>query len=110
MRFVALIIFVQILVAVSTPCPDAISSGSMFASVSTRAAADVKAPDEGEDHDEECSPSCICSCRQVPASSVAFCEPPAEAAMNDAVQKVAFRYRDDPETTFRESIWQPPQA
>jgi len=110
MRFVALIMFVQIFAAVSTPCPDAISSGSMFATGSVRVASDMTAPDEGEDHDDECSPFCICSCRQIPAASVTFCEPPKETAMNAPARNVVFERRDDPETTFQKPIWQPPQA
>jgi hypothetical protein len=109
MKIVVLIIFVQIFAAVFTPCGDIVPTG-LIAADTVAASSDVSQPSDGGECDDECSPYCICACRQIPAVSVMIREPLIEAATVPVSRTGIFEHRKTAYTTFLKPVWQPPRA
>ncbi|HLA96232.1 MAG TPA: hypothetical protein VK612_10960 [Pyrinomonadaceae bacterium] len=67
-------------------------------------------PTQGEDHSEDCSPFCICSCRQVPNAYQSFSFGVTSGPDARDFAAGSFEYSDPHARTFSGSIWQPPKA
>lgn len=96
-----------ILLLLTQPCQDA------FAQVSGNDKSDpvnIQHPIEGNEQPEDCSPFCICACRQIPSAYQHF----TSVAILDVAAAVTppptFEYQNPYTKNFYDSIWQPPKA
>lgn len=109
MKFVAFSLILHIFVLLTVPCEDT------FAAVSEIPAKDVmtRSMDEPTNDiptDEDCSPFCICTCRQVPAAFVQFTELASSKVYASKSNVPAFEYTAPFTSNFPTAIWQPPKA
>jgi hypothetical protein len=109
MKFAATILILNIFVLLSVPCEDSFAAEKV-----SPANVNAEQTIDGHQHDlpteEDCSPFCICSCRQVPAAFDHFTVS-ASAKVFDSKKNIPpFEYKDPLTNNFPTAIWQPPKV
>ena len=95
-----------ILLLLAQPCQDT------FVQVSRNDESETineRQPAEDDTQPEDCSPFCICACRQVPTAYHYFTSINVEVK-GSATRAPAFEYQNPYTKNFHDSIWQPPKA
>ncbi|MEK7857253.1 MAG: hypothetical protein AAB288_14270 [Acidobacteriota bacterium] len=109
MRVFCFIFIVYIFVLLAQPCQDAF--GDLDTSGHKKdAVAHVDRPAPSDEHSDECSPFCICSCcghqtaARFPSASMSM------KADHVLISADISDYTAPSTSTFQNSIWQPPKA
>ncbi len=109
MKLAAIILIGHIFLLLGQPCADVfVSERDLSASkVLTKSIGEIP---EDPTEEDDCSPFCICSCRQVPAAFDKFTQPENIVERSSDNSKASFEYKNLLALDFSNSIWQPPKV
>ena len=106
-RPTAFVVVFYILFLLTQPCQDVLGAPSSFRG---EASAGQAAEDKGcEDSDDNCSPFCICSCRQAPAGYFSIETAPKMKATIAPIWTIEEDYTCRITASYTGSVWQPPK-
>jgi len=106
MKTFTLTFIFYILLLLTQPCQDTFAQSSRNVASETT---NVQLPSEDDEQPEDCSPFCICACRQVPTAYQHFTSINVEVK-GSVTPAPAFEYQNPYTKNFHDSIWQPPKA
>lgn len=98
-------LIIYILLLLTQPCQDTFAQGIDISNTDN-----VQQPLQDDPIPDDCSPFCICACRQVPSAYRHFTSVDVVEVTVAAIPATAFEYQNPYTKNFRDSIWQPPKA
>lgn len=107
MKIFTFTFILYILLLLTQPCQDtfAQNNGSVVPDTNN-----VQQPAEDEPMPDDCSPFCICACRQVPSAYQDFTSVLVLDVTAAATAAPILEYQNPYTKNFHSSIWQPPKA
>ena len=110
MRIAVFILAAQILALLSQPCEDTFGPAALTTANGFVAEQTFENSRPESEPEEDCSPFCICTCRQVPAADVSSLLPENVELPIIVTTESEFQYDESLIHLFRPSIWQPPRS
>ena len=105
MKTFTLTFIFYILLLLTQPCQDTFAQGTDVSNTEN-----ILQPLQDEPEPEDCSPFCICACRQVPSAYQYFTSVDIVEVTAAAITAPIFEYQNPYTKNFHHSIWQPPKA
>jgi hypothetical protein len=106
-RPTAFAIVFYILFLLTQPCQDVLGAPPLTRGEAS--ASQTEEDEDCEDGDDNCSPFCICSCRQAPAGYFSIETARESKVIIEPVRTTEIDYTRGVSASFTGSVWQPPK-